>query len=159
MKIIGITEEDFVNYKSPCMYICLPYCTFKCDKESGGCYCQNSALSQRTPMDVPISLILDKYVSNMITRGICLSGLEPFEQYEDVKELIRMLRQDYQCNDPVIIYTGFNKEEILDYINELSQFENIIVKFGRFIPNDEKRYDDVLGICLASKNQYAEKIS
>jgi hypothetical protein len=38
-------------------------------------------------------------------------------------------------------------------------FDNIIVKFGRFIPDDEKRFDEVLGVELASHNQYAEVIS
>ena len=39
------------------------------------------------------------------------------------------------------------------------KWENIIIKFGRYIPNQEKHYDDVLGIELASDNQYAEVIS
>ena len=36
---------------------------------------------------------------------------------------------------------------------------NIIIKFGRFIPNQQSHYDAVLGIKLASSNQYAERIS
>ena len=40
-----------------------------------------------------------------------------------------------------------------------SCFPNIIIKFGRFIPNQEGHYDEVLGINLASKNQFGEKIS
>lgn len=39
------------------------------------------------------------------------------------------------------------------------KWKNIIVKFGRFIPNQHPHYDEVLGINLASDNQYAEKIS
>jgi len=37
--------------------------------------------------------------------------------------------------------------------------KNIIIKYGRFIPDKEKHYDEVLGIYLASDNQYAERIS
>ena len=35
----------------------------------------------------------------------------------------------------------------------------IIIKYGRFIPNQQKHYDEILGVYLASDNQYAEKIS
>ena len=38
-------------------------------------------------------------------------------------------------------------------------FRNIIVKFGRFIPDQESHYDEVLGVNLASNNQYAKKLS
>ena len=38
-------------------------------------------------------------------------------------------------------------------------FNNIIVKFGRFIPNQESHYDEILEVNLASPNQYARKIS
>ena len=42
---------------------------------------------------------------------------------------------------------------------KLKQYDNIIIKFGRFIPNQEKHYDEVLGVELASPNQYARRIS
>ena len=38
-------------------------------------------------------------------------------------------------------------------------FKNIIIKFGRYIPNQQAHYDDILGVNLASNNQYAIKIS
>jgi hypothetical protein len=44
-------------------------------------------------------------------------------------------------------------------LEEFKQFKNIIIKFGRFVPNQEKHYDEVLGIELASPNQYARRIS
>ena len=45
------------------------------------------------------------------------------------------------------------------HIEYLSQFKNIIIKYGRFIPNHKPHNDEVLGINLASDNQYAERIS
>ena len=36
--------------------------------------------------------------------------------------------------------------------------KNIIIKFGRFIPNRPSRYDEVLGVELASDNQFAKRI-
>lgn len=46
-----------------------------------------------------------------------------------------------------------------DKFHVLSEYKNIVVKFGRYIPGQEKHYDEVLGVYLASDNQYAEKIS
>jgi hypothetical protein len=39
MVIKGIVDEDFVNYKKPSMFIIMPYCDFKCDKEAGCSIC------------------------------------------------------------------------------------------------------------------------
>jgi hypothetical protein len=38
-------------------------------------------------------------------------------------------------------------------------FKNIIIKFGRFVPNKPHHIDEVLGIELASDNQYAKRIN
>ena len=79
-------------------------------------------------------------------------------QFEEVKALIKKFR-DNGCNDEFVIYTGYNKNEISSQIEALKQFKNIIVKFGRFVPGQEKHFDDVLGVYLASPNQRAERIS
>ena len=63
-----------------------------------------------------------------------------------------------RANDDIIIYTGYNEEEISEYINILHNFSNIIVKFGRFIPNSLHKFDNILGVELASDNQYAKFI-
>ena len=41
----------------------------------------------------------------------------------------------------------------------LTLYPNIIVKFGRFKPNEESHLDKLLGVRLASPNQYARLIS
>ena len=46
---------------------------------------------------------------------------------------------------------------VQDKIKELIQYKNIIIKFGRYIPNKDKRFDEVLGVWLASDNQFAAK--
>ena len=79
-------------------------------------------------------------------------------QFEEVKALIKKFR-DNGCNDEFLIYTGYNKDEIEDKIEILKKFGNIICKFGRFVPGQEKHFDDVLGVYLASPNQRAERIS
>ena len=61
--------------------------------------------------------------------------------------------------DDIVIYTGYKKCEIENQLHQLKQFSNIIVKFGRYIPMQPPIYDEVLGVELASPNQYAERIN
>lgn len=159
MVIKGITDEDFVNYKLPSMYICTSICSFKCDKESGVSCCQNSSLAGQQSMQVSDETIIERYISNPITKAIVFAGLEPFDQCEEMLMFITKLRQQYACHDPVVIYTGYNRNEVEDAVTMLSVFENIIIKFGRFRPGHKPHYDEVLGVNLASDNQYAVKIS
>ena len=158
IKIRGLIEEDFVNYKKPSMYIAFPYCTFKCDKECGYSVCQNSSLVTNSEIiNIDEQKIVNRYIDNPITTSIVISGLEPFDSYKDLFILIKAFRE--KTLDDIIIYTGYNKNEIEGNIEELKQFKNIIIKFGRFIPNQQKHYDDILQVNLASQNQYGEKIS
>ena len=156
MKILGIIDEDFVNYKEPCMVVEFPYCDFKCDKENGNQICQNYTLSKEKPIEMSITNITDRYVHNDITKAIVFQGLEPFDsETTDILDLISSLRK--QIDDPIIIYTGYNKDEInLDYFKGFNCFRNIIIKWGRYIPNQKSHYDKILGVNLASDNQYAE---
>lgn len=159
MIIKGIVDEDFVNYKVPSMFICTNTCTFKCDKESGTSCCQNSSLAHQKSIDLSDDKIIQRYMANPITKAIVIAGLEPFDQFDEVLAFIRKLRNDYHCDDTVVIYTGYTSEESSTKVEFLRMFTKITVKFGRFIPNQEMRYDDVLGVYLASPNQYAEVIS
>ena len=159
MKVKGIVDENLINYKAPSMEIITSTCSFKCDKECGQQVCQNSALASAETVNIDSKRIIKRYLGNPITRAICFAGLEPFDQFEEMRDIIRILRGTYLCNDTVVIYTGYNKGEIADEITKLQQYKNIIVKFGRFVPNSQERYDDVLGVTLASDNQYAEVIS
>ena len=79
-------------------------------------------------------------------------------QFSEVLDLIYVFRNN-GCMDDFVIYTGYYPNEIKHEIEELKRCENIIIKYGRFIPNHEKHYDEVLEIYLASDNQYAERIS
>lgn len=149
--------EDFTNYKKPSMYIAFPSCTFKCERECGQKICQNSSLVQSKTLEVCVKSIVNKYINNTITSAIVIGGLEPFDSKEDLFTLISYLRVSTQ--DDIVIYTGYKKEEIKNQLQYLRAYRNIIVKFGRFIPNQQPHYDDVLGVMLASDNQYAERIS
>lgn len=157
MKIKGIVFEDFLNYKKPSLFIIFPYCSFKCDKDCGLKVCQNSSLAKEKEIEYSIDKIVDNYIKNDITKAIVCGGLEPMDSFDDLKELVGALR--IKTNDDIVIYTGYREDEIEDKVNNLKQFTNIIIKFGRYIPNDKEYYNDILGINLASRNQYAKKIN
>lgn len=152
MRIKGLTDEDFVNYKLPSMFISTCFCSFKCGEDC----CQNSSLAKEKPKFIDDDELIQRYLGNPITKAIVFGGLEPFDQYRELFNFISILRLEYGCGDPVVIYTGYNKDEIDGEIRMLSQFENVIVKYGRYIPYSESVFDDVLGVRLASNNQYAE---
>lgn len=158
MQIKFLIDEDFINYKKPSMFIGAGIsCSFKCDKDCGQEVCQNSSLSREPTIKFSIEKIVKRYIDNPITSAIVIGGLEPFDNYQEVKTLISELR--HKTNDDIVIYTGYNKEEIKDKISDLSIFPNIIIKFGRFVPDSQARTDEILGVKLASSNQYAECIS
>lgn len=157
MLIKGLTDIDLINYKKVSMFIAFPKCDFKCDKECGKQVCQNSALALSPNIDIPIDQIVKSYLDNNLTEAIVCGGLEPFDSWDDLFDLVESFRA--HTDDDIVIYTGYTFTEVADKIYSLSNFKNIIVKFGRFMPDQESHYDEILGVNLASKNQRAEKIS
>ena len=157
MKLKGLVEEDFLQYKEPSMFLIFPFCTFKCDKENGTQVCQNWSLNNAPIIETTPERLVQKYLSNDITKAIVCGGLEPFESFNDLYSLVKEARK--YTNDPIIIYTGFKNGEIFNEVTKLSEFENIIIKFGRYIPGQEGHVDPLLGVTLSSLNQYAVKIS
>lgn len=156
MIVKQLIDEDFVNYYKPSMFIGFPSCSWKCEKECGMRVCQNSALAEASNIEIDIDNLIDRYLNNPITKAIVCGGLEPFDTWKELKEFITKLRLNTE--DDIIIYTGYKEEEITYAINWLSRFPNIIIKFGRFIPNKKTRFEKILGVELASDNQYAKRI-
>ena len=157
MLVKDIMYEDFINYKKASMVISFPRCNWKCEKECGMQVCQNGALAQAPDIEISAERIIEKYLNNDISESVVLSGLEPMDSWSDLLLFTEKFREKTQ--DDLVIYTGYNREEIIDKINILKRFPNIIIKFGRYIPGHEKHYDKTLGVELASPNQYAEVIS
>lgn len=171
IKIKGIVDEDFCNYKLPSMYIAFPYCSFKCDIENGAQYCQNSHLASAPDIEISKEELVQRYVDNDITQAIVLGGLEPLDSEMDVLSFIDCARRQFGIVDPIVIYTGYTEDELekgtfgkIDnfklqkaYWENIKNSGNIIVKFGRFRPNQEKHFDEVLGVWLANKDQYAKE--
>ena len=173
IKIVGLIDCDFVNYKEPSLTLMFPYCSFKCNKEAGKNICQNSELCNEPKIDISLDYVVQLYKENPITKAIVVQGLEPFDSYTQLLALIRSLRKE--TLDPIIIYTGYTEDEVengaffsykilfsqerVRLWNELKSYKNIIVKFGRYIENSKPHYDEILGVNLASHNQYAKYIS
>lgn len=160
MIIKGMIDEDFVNYRHPSMTIMMPRCTFKCGKQA----CQNSTLANSTDISIDPQNIITRYLQNQITKAIVFSGLDPLDTAEDVVRTIRLLRER-DCTDDVVIYTGYTEEEVcektidgipfLEYAQK--HFAPLVIKYGRYVPNQQPHYDEVLGVTLASDNQYARR--
>ena len=157
MILKGIIDTDSVNYKKICMVLAFPTCTFKCDRDCRLLVCQNNSLVNEPDIDIDIGEIVDRYLKNPLTEAIVCQGLEPFDSWKELLALVSHFR--YETLDDFVIYTGYNKDEIEDKVKILSQHKNIIIKFGRYVPGQQPHKDEVLGVNLASDNQYAEKIS
>jgi organic radical activating enzyme len=157
MIIKDIVVEDFCNYKKPSLFIIFPYCSFKCDKECGKAVCQNSHLVKLDNKEVSLKTLINYYINNNITSAIVLGGLEPFDSWDDLLGLIKEFRE--VTKDDIVIYTGYTEKELSEKLNFLTRYDNIIVKFGRFIPDNKSHLDATLGIYLSSENQYARRIS
>lgn len=155
-----VKQDDFVQYKKPCVVVCFPNCTWKCCTEAGipTSVCQNQEMCGLKDIDITPEDVYNLYKESLFAESICCSGLEPMLQFDDVLSLLKYFRE-HDCNADFVIYTGYYRNEIEDKIEQLAKYKNVIVKFGRYVPNQEKHYDEVLGVWLASDNQYAERIS
>ena len=67
-----------------------------------------------------------------------------------IRTKIKIFRE--KSNDDIVIYTGYYPNEIKDKIKKISKLKNIIVKFGRFIPDKPHQFDELLGVELSSNN-------
>ena len=153
MVITGLETYDTVNYKKPAMFIGTSRCSGKCGEA-----CQNKKLmSGCYSIEIDDQELICYYIQNPLTHAVVIGGLEPFDSYIELCKFMYAFRQ--VSTDDIVIYTGYDKEEIKGWVNAIrTAFDNVIIKFGRYIPNSEPRWDEVLGVELASRNQYAEKI-
>lgn len=153
MKLKGLVDYDLSNYYAPSMFLIFPYCTFKCDKECGRPICQNSALAREPIIEVTPLEVINRYLNNPLTHAVVCGGLEPFDSKEELYSFISLFRGF--SKDMIVIYTGYTEDELKNEITTLQYFDNIIIKFGRFIPDTPHIFDAILGVKLASNNQHA----
>ena len=160
MFVKAIQDEDFVNYMEPSMFIALGHCNWKCCKEANipVSVCQNSELASAPDIEISYEDIYNRYNRSKLTSAIVIGGLEPMCVSGHIINLISYFRAQ-GCDDTFVIYTGYYPREIPAIVTQLAKFPNIIIKYGRYVPNTQKRFDPVLGVTLISDNQYAERIS
>lgn len=142
--------------------IAFPTCSFKCctDLNRSIMMCQNSPIAKLPSIDVSAQEIYERYAKNVITHSIVCAGLEPLDSFSDLFELLSEFRLRRGCFDTFVIYTGYTEEEAKPQIHCLmAYFSNIIMKFGRYVPYQSSHMDELLGVVLASPNQYAVQIS
>jgi hypothetical protein len=156
MILKGIIDTDTVNYKKVSMVLEFPHCNFKCDKECGLQVCQNSKLAFAPDIEIDNKDIIKRYMENPMTEAIVMQGLEPFDSLGSLYVFISDFRDI--SDDDIVIYTGYKEEEIFPYLDFFKKFGNIYIKFGRYRYDRPSRYDEVLGVTLASTNQYCKKI-
>lgn len=154
-----VVEESFEYYRKPVMLLAFPRCNFKCCVEAGIpiTVCQNEPWYKKPNYEYSEDEIIKDYLANHLTEGICCSGMEPMDSFDELLGFLTEFRK--YSDDVFIVFTGFTEGEKQEEIEALSQFKNVIVKFGRFRLGEQAHYDEVLGVTLASDNQYAKKIS
>ena len=121
----------------------------------------NARLLTAPDIDIKDEQLIERYINNPITKAVVLQGLDPLGNTESVNQTLEFINKlrGYNCNDDIVIYTGFDHHEISSVIEFIKKyFNNVIVKFGRYIVGLPEIYDEVLGVTLASNNQYAKKI-
>lgn len=158
MKLKGIVDTDFVNYKRTSMYLVTSQCSFKCDKEYGAPLCQNSSLASAPVYEIDNEELAKRYMDNPLTSAIVIAGLEPLDTWADTLDFIITMRK--YTDDEIVIYTGYKEDEepVMRALYSLrrKQCGKIIIKYGRYIPNNVIHFDSVLGINLVSDNQYGK---
>ena len=152
-------REVFGDYKKSSLLLSTISCDWKCEKEglTPTGTCQNCGSVAMETIEVDNKEVVKMFNNNNMVDAIIFAGLEPMLQIDEVLEFVELFRKTN--SEEVIIFTGYNLEEVQESISKLVKFKNVIVKFGRYIANSKPRYDEVLGIELASENQYAVKIS
>lgn len=160
IKLKGLMEENLHDYKKASLFLAFPSCDWKCLKECGLdiSICQNSELSKESTTEYELNYIWRLYKKNILTESFVLGGLEPLKSFDSVMLFVKFIREENECEHDIVIYTGYYPHECSLEIDKLSKYKNIIMKFGRFKPNSNQIFDEILGINLNSDNQFARKI-
>lgn len=164
MRVKDIVDEDFQDYCKPAMFICAKSCTMKCNKKAGREVCQNASLLLQDTIDLSDNHIIKLYTENDLTKAIVIGGLEPLDQPMEIEAFVVALNR-HKIQDDLVIYTGYSEEEVKEsaclsstvsnIIKGCKAMRNLVIKYGWFVDGCKPHFDNVLGVNLASDNQYA----
>lgn len=75
IRLKGLIEEDFLNYRLPSMFLATCFCDFKCEKEdlTGATFCQNSSLARAPIVEIEIKTLIDKYIKILFQKLLLLA--------------------------------------------------------------------------------------
>jgi pyruvate-formate lyase-activating enzyme len=128
-------------------------CAVDCNINCADCF--NQHLKQETTIIKESEDIINEVVSNKFNKGIILSGLEWTLQINEVRELIKLAKEN---NLEVILYTGLNEDKFKEGFIDIYNTPNIYFKFGRYdkelLTNDNKQKN----VQLATSNQKIYKM-
>lgn len=158
MFVSGVIQERFSDYRKPALMLLAPTCTWKCCTESGipPDVCINNHLCSRQQYFLSVEEMWHMYSTNPITCALLFGGLEPMDSIDGVLTMARYFRA--HTRDDIVVYTGYTHLECASKLGPFRELENMIFKFGRYQPGDRPHVDRVLGVPLASDNQYAIRI-
>ncbi len=147
MLIQNIIHNESMSYKWPIMRIELP------DSES-----VNLHIDEISAV-VADGDIIKSYLFNEFTEAIYIVG-DLITQFPEIFNFIAKLRNDFYCDDDVIVFTEYRETELNSVLDALRMFRNIIVVFEdrSAIKYSLAHYDDILGVYIPD-NQYARRIS
>jgi len=168
MKLLGRPKTVLSDYKKFAIYLPTTFCTLKCMTElkqreiklEEHEECHNHKLLGCNTIELSTLDIKTKYIdNNPLVECVILSGLDPMDDFDNSIKFIKEFRE-LDKKMEIVIFTGYEPEEIMDKINLLKEIDNrnITFKFGRFRPDLKPRYDEVGEVTLISGNQYFKNI-
>lgn len=158
VRLGGTPKLVFNDYKKTGLYIPIGVnCTGKCWREQGltSDICQNWDMNN-VYETYTIKDILEIYDKNPFLEAFIMTGMEAFDNFEEMLNLIKVIRS-YK-NEEIVIFTGYNPNELKDEINILKKFKDIIIKFGRYERDLKPKKDEVGGVTLVTSNQFFKRI-
>lgn len=161
MKTKGIYYDKGTLYKKPSMVITASRCSGKCfagHEDIKEDICPDIKYFFERTEDIRDDKIVVAYTEDKRYKALVFAGLEPFDSFSEMLRLIKIFR-GAGIEDDIVIYTGYEAEEIWSLLSMLSEISNVIVKLGRHLPNVKPGADPVLGVVLDSENQHGELLN
>lgn len=162
MILIDVKTDNITDYKKTSLLIAFPYCTGKCK----GCQNEHLRLSN-TAISVSAKNIAKLYDNVQSNKAIVMAGLEPFDSFADVLDIISTVGKHSKRSCDFVVYTGYNEQEYKKRFEKklVQMFKEdympyhkdgcLIVKIGRYDNEDrEAWYNNTLGVDLINKSQF-----
>lgn len=122
--------------------------TMGCRKACKGCISSELAIFD-PKRDIPIQFIsmqLKAMAVNNKCTGLVVSGGDPFEQSQELVDLLKLVRDDFE---DILVFTGYTKGEILDGVQgdagkEALAYIDVLVD-GRYVEQLNNGHDALRG--------------